>query len=299
MSFTNPLRLNGISRSIQYMVLSTFCFTIMQSLIKLLPQFNSAQHIFFRSVIGWLLSVACLRYAGVSLVGKNQSMLIVRGLVGSISMFSFFYILTHIPFGSAVAFKYLSPIATAAFAVVLLGERVSNRQWLFYAITFSGVLLLKGFDPRISVFDMSIGLLSAVSGGLLAIIIRRIGDDDHPLVILHYFMAISAILGGAGTLSDWHTPTLADMGWLLLIGVIGFWAQNFMTKSIQAPTEDISFLAIIRYSEVIFAIIVGYVAFDEYYPRQSILGMVLIFSGQLLSFRRRARFADNAKQLDL
>ncbi|QHV98267.1 DMT family transporter [Spirosoma endbachense] len=72
-----------------------------------------------------------------------------------------------------------------------------------------------------------------------------------------------------------------------------------MTKSIQAPTEDISFLAIIRYSEVIFAIIVGYIAFDEHYSQQSILGMVLIFTGQLLSFRRRARPADNAKQLDL
>ncbi|QHV98268.1 hypothetical protein [Spirosoma endbachense] len=57
MSSTNPPCLNGISRFIQYMILSTLRFTILQSLIRLLPQFNRAQHIFFRSVIGWLLSV--------------------------------------------------------------------------------------------------------------------------------------------------------------------------------------------------------------------------------------------------
>ncbi|QJD80713.1 DMT family transporter [Spirosoma rhododendri] len=289
MSFTSRADRYGVSRAVQYMLLSTFCFTAMQSLVKLLPQFGYAQHIFFRSVIGWGLSVGCLLWAGVSLRGRNQTMLVVRGLVGSLSMFSFFYILTHIPFGSAVAFKYLSPIATAGFAVVMLGEKVARRQWLFYGITFVGVLLLKGFDPRISLFDMGIGLLSAVSGGLLAVIIRRIGDDDHPLVILHYFMAISAGLGGVIMLPDWQTPTLADTGWLLLTGLVGFWAQNLMTKAIQAPTEAVSFLAIIRYSEVIFALIIGYVVFDEGYTRQSILGIILVFTGLLLSFRRRQK----------
>ncbi|MFN8357858.1 MAG: DMT family transporter [Spirosomataceae bacterium] len=270
---------------VYYMLVSTLCFTLMQSLIKFMPQFNSFQHIFFRSLIGWFMSVSYLRSQGISLLGKNNKMLIFRGIVGSISMFSFFYVLTHIPFGSAVAFKYLSPIFTAIFAVFLLKERVKWLQWMCFLLTFLGILLLKGFDLRISAFDLAIGLLSGVSGGLLFIIIRKIGDDDHHLVILHYFMAISALCSGLASIQNWHTPVGTEWLWLLAIGIVGFVAQNFFTLSIQQPDNDVSFLAILRYSEVIYALIIGYFFFDESYNLQSLAGIVLIFTGLLLSVR--------------
>jgi drug/metabolite transporter (DMT)-like permease len=156
------------------MIISTLCFTIMQALVKYLPKFHSFQHIFFRSVIGWIFCVIVLLYQKTSSVGKNSSLLIFSGIIGSVSMFSFFYILTNIPFGSAVAFKYLSPIFTAIFALFLLREKIKSTQWLFFLISFAGIVLLKGFDTRIGLFDLSIGLISAISGGLLYIIIRKL-----------------------------------------------------------------------------------------------------------------------------
>lgn len=269
------------------MLISTFFFTAMQSLIKFLPQFNSFQHVFFRSVIGWILCVVYLQNQGISLKGKNSKMLIFRGLVGSVSMFSFFYVLTHIPYGSAVAFKYLSPIFTAIFAVLLLKEKISANQWLYFLITFAGIIMLKGFDLRISSFDLMIGLISGISGGLLYIIIRKIGEDDHHLVILHYFMFISAFFSGLASIEDWHTPSGTEWFWLLAIGLVGFVAQNFFTKAIQAPGDDVSFLAILRYTEVIYALIIGYLWFDEGYNFQSFTGLILIFTGLLLSIRAK------------
>jgi drug/metabolite transporter (DMT)-like permease len=226
---------------------------------------------------------------GVSLIGKNSKMLIYRGIVGSFSMFSFFYILTHIPFGSSVAFKYLSPIFTAIFAVFLLKEKVKPLQWFYFLISFVGIVLLKGFDARISLFDASIGLLSAVSGGLLYIIIRKIGDDDHPLVILHYFMFVSVFFSGIVVVQDWQQPNLQEFFGLLGIGVVGFVAQNFFTKAIQEPSNDVSFLAILRYSEVIYALIIGYFWFGEIYNLLSLAGLVLIFLGLILSFRLKSK----------
>jgi drug/metabolite transporter (DMT)-like permease len=277
-----------LSKSVQFMLISTLCFTTMQSLVKFLPQFDSFQHIFFRSVIGWVLSVAYLLNQGISLRGKNVKMLIFRGVIGSISMFSFFYILTHIPFGSSVAFKYLSPIFTAILAVIFLKEKVSRLQWLFFFVSFVGILLLKGFDTRIGLFDAGIGLFSAVFGGLLVIVIRKIGDDDHHLVILHYFMFISALGSGIVVFQDWKTPVGTEWLWLLAIGLVGFVAQNFFTKAIQEPSDDVSFLAILRYSEVIYALIIGYFLFHEVYTLQSIVGIALIFAGLLLSFRYKS-----------
>ena len=271
------------------MLISTLCFTVMQSLVKYIPKFHSFQHIFFRSVIGWIMCIVVLKFKKVSLVGKNSKLLIFRGVIGAISMFSFFYVLTNIPFGSAVAFKYLSPIFIAIFSFFILKEKIIRVQWVFFLMAFLGIILLKGFDTRISLFDLSIGLLAALSGSLLYIIIRKIGDDDHPLVILHYFMLVAVVTSGVACIPYWVTPNATDGLWLLFIGVVGFFAQLFFTASIQAPDDQVSFLAILRYVEVLFALISGYFFFDETYSIQSFIGIFLIFTSLMLSFRLKTK----------
>lgn len=274
-------------QGIRFMLISTLCFSIMQALIKLMPQFDSFQHVFFRSLIGWLLCVFYLKTNKISLIGKNSKLLILRGLVGSVSMFSFFYILTRIPFGSSLSLKFLSPIFASIFSVMFLAEKIKPVQWLFIIISFLGVIVLKGFDTRISNFDLGIGIMSAVFGGLLFIVIKKIGEDDHQLVILQYFMLISMIGSGIVCFSYWKTPNLQDVFGLLAIGVIGFFAQNYFTKAIQSK-EDVSILSNLRYVEVGFALVIGYFLFGETYNLQSFLGIILIFSGLLLSLKFKA-----------
>jgi drug/metabolite transporter (DMT)-like permease len=270
------------------MLISTFCFSAMQVFIKLMPQFDSFQHIFFRSIIGWILCVAYLRIHKIPLIGKNIKFLIIRGLVGSISMFSFFYILTRIPFASSVALKYLSPIFTSIFAVIFLKEKIKFIQWLCFLISFFGILAMKGFDTRINSFDLSIGMLSAVFGGLLFIIIKKIGDDDHQLVILQYFMFISASVSGIISIPNWKTPNSIELVGLLAIGFVGFFAQNYFTKAIQS-SEKVSVLSNLRYLEAAYAFVIGYFIFNETYNFQSFIGLFLIFAGLLLSLKFKTK----------
>jgi drug/metabolite transporter (DMT)-like permease len=277
------LRKNTIFEpAIGYVLVSIACFSIMQSLIKTMNYFDSFQHIFIRSVIGWLISVYFLKKQGVSLIGKNQKLLIFRGMIGSVSMFGFFYILTKIPFASAVALKYLSPIFTTIFAVLMLNEKVKPIQWLFFLISFAGVVMLKGFDMRISIFDLSIGILSSIFGGLLYIVIRKIGEDDHHLVILHYFMAISTFLSSFIAFSNWKTPNWQEWIGFLAIGIVAFIAQNYFTKSVQTA-EKVSLIANIRYIEAALAVLIGYFIFGESYNVVSFFGLILIFTGLLLA----------------
>ena len=260
----------------------------MQSLVKFLPQIPIFEHIFFRSVIGWVMCIAYLRFYKVPLIGKNNKMLLFRGVVGSISMFSFFYLLSSIPFGTATAFKYLSPVFTAILAVIILKEKLKPMQWFYLMLSFSGILILKGFDPRISFFDLGVGLISAFFGGLLFIIIRKIGEDDHHLVILHYFMFISATISGVVSINHWVTPTLYEFSLLLLIGIIGFTAQNFFTIAIQQK-DNVSYLSMLRYTEAIYALIIGYFVFNETYSWLSLIGIVMIFLGVILTMKMKKK----------
>ena len=271
------------TKGVKYLLLSTIFFTLMQALVKEMSQYNSFQHVFFRSVIGFVLCVVVLKKESISLIGKNQKMLIIRALVGCVSMFSFFYILTKIPFGTASAFKYMSPIFATIFAAIILNEKIKAKQWLYFLMCFSGIILLKGFDVRIGLFDMMIGLVAAISGGLLIIVIKKIGEDDHPLVILQYFMLIATLLSLVVILPYWEWPNIADLLQILTIGVVGFVAQYYFTKSIQQP-DEVNYISILRYLEVFFALVIGYIWFDETYTWQSFFAIVLIMTGILLSF---------------
>ena len=100
----------------------------------------------------------------------------------------FFITVQRMPFGASVSLKYLSPIFTAIFAVLLLKEKVEPIQWLFFATALGGVFLLKGFDTRIDFISLILGIIGAIFGGLVYVVIRKIGTTEHPLVIVNYFM---------------------------------------------------------------------------------------------------------------
>ncbi len=271
------------------MLVSTACFTVMQSLIKFMPadHIPTIEQTFFRSFVTWIFCLIFMLRNKVTFKTKNIKLIALRSVIGSISMFSFFYILPRIPLGSSVALKYLSPIFTAIFAVFMLNEKLKRQQWLYFLISFIGVVLLKGFDARISFFDFTLGIISAVSGGILYILIRKIGDDDDPSVVVHYFMLFASIISGILMIPYWVTPNFYDSLLFLGVGYSGYVAQIYMTKAFQQK-DDANYLAIFKYLEAIYAIIIGYLIFGETYTYLSFFGIVLIFVGLILTIKLKA-----------
>jgi drug/metabolite transporter (DMT)-like permease len=281
------------TKGVQYMLVSTAFFTVMQSLIKYMPvaHISTIEQTFFRCFVTWLFCICYMLNNKITFKTNNIKLIALRSVIGSLSMFSFFYILPRIPLGSSVALKYLSPIFTAIFAVFLLNEKLKPMQWFYFIISFLGVVLLKGFDTRIGLFEFSLGIFSAITGGILYILIRKIGDDDHPSVVVHYFMLFAAIISGILMIPYWVTPNLHDCFIFLGVGYSGYVAQIFMTKAFQEK-EDANYLAIFKYLEAIYAIIIGYLYFHETYNYLSFLGILLIFLGLILTVRLKSQKAD-------
>ena len=215
-------------------------------------------------------------------------MIWIRSLVGTLSMFAFFYVLPRMPLGTSVTIKYLSPVFTALFAGAMLNEIIKPRQWVYIVMAFVGVLLLKGFDSRVATVDLFIALISAVTGGLLYIILRQIGDDDHPFTVVFYFMLIASGLSAVAMLPYWVTPNLEDSIVFLGIGLFGFVAQIYMTKAFQQK-DDANFLAQFKYLEAAYAIGIGYFVFGETYNLLSFVGIVLIFTSLILTIRLKTK----------
>ncbi|WP_028282135.1 DMT family transporter [Olleya marilimosa] len=268
-------------KAIFYMTISALAFALLNVLVKQSGNFNVNQVVFFRSIGTLFFTIPYLIKNKINFLGNKKQLLIARGVVGCVAMTLFFMSLNHLSMGSAVSIRYISPIFAAFFAVFLVKEHIKYFQWFCFLLAFMGVVILKGFDSNIDTIGLLYALLSAVFTGLVYIIIRKIGNSDHPIVIVNYFMIISAIIGGVLSIKHWTNPQ--GLEWLLLLslGIFGYFGQVYMTKALQ--TTEVNQVAPLKYIEVVFTMLIGAIWFKEIYTLISLLGIILIIVGLTLN----------------
>lgn len=270
-----------MNAGIKYMMLATFFYSVMNVAVKKLPGIPVYEIIFFRAVITLLMSVVAVKRAGLSLAGNNKPLLIARGVCGMVSLYLFFVTLKQIPIASAVVIQYLSPIFSTILAIFILGQPMKPIKWAFYAVAFAGVFMVKGFDHRVSMLMFLCGLGSAVVSGIGYNIIGKLKGQDDPRVVVMYFPLVTLPVISVPTLYNWVTPTWEELLWLIAMGVFTQLAQLYMTYSYQA--ENIGKVAIFQYIGIAYALVYGYLLFDETFNLQSLGGMLLVAGGVILS----------------
>ncbi|WP_233195834.1 DMT family transporter [Aquimarina sp. MAR_2010_214] len=276
-----------MKKAIYFMLLSAVSFTAMNLFVKYLAHFGGGQLVFFRAFGSLFFTMSYLLWHKIPIFGNQKRLLIYRGLAGVTSMGLFFMSVYYLPIGSAVSLRYLSPIFATIFAVLFLREQVKPIQWLFFLMAFSGVLMIKGFDPNVNSFGLLLVLGSAIFSGVVYVLINKIGHGDHPVVIVNYFMWISVTIGGVLSLFNWTTPKGIEWLLLLSLGVFGYFGQVFMTKAFQSQATNK--VVSLKYVEVIFTMIAGTFWFTDVYPILSIIGTLLVIVGLILNIWYRKR----------
>lgn len=286
-----------MNRAVSYMLISVLGFALMNLTVKFLDRLPATELVLFRSIVSLVLSLYFLRRRRVSPWGVQKGYLLLRGICGVIALSLFFYTLQQLPLGSAITLQYLSPIFTALFGIFILGEKVKKIQWFFFAVSFGGIALIKGFDQDISLLLLGLGLLSALFAGLAYNFVRKVKDSDHPLVVVLYFPLVATPVMAVFSLFYWVTPMGWEWGLLLLMGLLTQIAQLYMTKALQAA--EVNEIASLKYLGVIFALSFDYLIFGVEYQSMVLLGIFLTVSGVLFNIlykqyqRRRLRSAEN------
>ena len=272
-------------KAFKYMLISTLAFTLLNVTVKYLSNTPVFQIVFFRASGTLVFTLSLLKIKKINIWGENKHLLWLRSIVGLTSMLLFFYSLKYLSVGSAVSIRYTSPIFAAILALFLLKEKINRWQWMCFAVAFFGVVLLKSTYFQFSTFGLVLLVLSAFFSGLVYIIIRRIGNREHPLVVVNYFMGISAIIGAIFSIGNWQPPSSVELVLLLSLGVYGFLGQLYMTKAFQV--EQTNIVAPFKYIEVIFSILFGVVWFGDTYSLLSVMAIALILIGLIFNVKFR------------
>lgn len=263
------------------MLLSTMAFAFMNALIKYLIHFPTFELVFFRSLFSLVIAGFVLKSQNISFRPNKTSLLILRGVVGVTSMSLFFLGAHYIPIGSAVTIRYIAPLFGGILAVFFLKEKIYPVQWIFYVLAFVGVIFIKGFDASVSMLGVSFVTAAAFFSATVYIIISKIGKQDHPLLVVFYFMLIATITGAVGGFFGWLKPNLLELALLIALGILGYFGQYYMTKAFQHG--EASKVAPFKYVEVVFTLSFGIYFFEEVYTLLSLLGIFMVIFGLTMS----------------
>ncbi|SHI32115.1 rarD protein [Hymenobacter daecheongensis DSM 21074] len=278
-----------LTRGARYMLLSTLFFALMNVCVKLLPHLPALEIILFRSAMSVVISYVTLRVLRIRPWGTNHFFLIARGTTGALALILYFFTLQKMPLATAVTVQYLAPIFTAVLGIFIVKEKVRPWQWLFFLLSFAGVLVVEGVDTRVDPLYLAVGVASAIFSGFSYNSIRRLRGKEDPLVVVFYFPMVALPIAGVYCLFHWVQPQGLDWLWLILTGLLTQGAQVCMTKAYQA--EKLSSVANLNYIGIVYALGLGLVFFNETFHPASYLGMALVLAGVVLNTVYAARAA--------
>lgn len=193
--------------------------------------------------------------------------------------------------GVAALIVGLQPLVVAAFAGLVLGERVTPRQWLGLVLGFGGVVLVLGRQLGHGPGELAGALacllaLLAIAAGTLYQKRWCGGMDLRTGNVVQYGAA--AILTGAGALAledgsiDWSPAFLVALGWLVLVLSLGAITLFYLLIRRGAATAVSSLFFLVPPTTALIA----WPLFGETLPPLALAGMALSALGVALATRR-------------
>ena len=280
-------------RGAALMVGSMACFALEDGLLKALSgTFPAAQIIWMLGLGGSLAFVGWLIATGQTVWSPHylRPQVLLRSGFEVAGTLCFVSALALIPLATASAVIQATPLVVAMGAAVFLGARVGWRRWLAIGVGFAGVLII--LRPGSAAFDPA--TLLAV-GGMLGLAARDLVTRTMPGIVsgarlsLHAFASLvpAGLLLQFLTGASWVIPDAAQIGILAIavaVGMVGYLAIVGATR-----LGDISVVSSFRYSRMLFALIVGMVAFGERPDALMIVGVVIVIGSGVFTLLREAR----------
>lgn len=287
-------------KGILFKLCSVMLFIIMASLVKAVSDVvPPGQAVFFRSLLAVPVILAWLWWRGDLRTGlkvNSPSSHLWRGLIGTLAMGLGFAGLGLLPLPEVTALGYAAPLLTVIFAAMFLNEKVGLFRLSAVGLGFLGVLVV--LAPRLTALDdeaaqaaQTLGavlvLTSAVCVALAQIYIRKMVATEQTSAIVFYFSVLSAFLSLLTLPFGWVWPSPFVLLCLVLAGLLGGTAQIFLTSAYRHA--DASVVAPFSYASMIFALLIGYLVFDEVPTLSMLAGAALvIFAGVIIILREHA-----------
>lgn len=267
-------------------------------IIKLLgAHYPSLQVLFFSSLLSFpLVSLILLQERTPGTLRPNQPGWVAArtGLAMTAGVCGFFAF-SMLPLAQVYAILFASPLLITLLSIPILGERVGIHRWVAVALGLCGVLIVlrPGSGDALSLGHLA-ALLAALCSASAAVVTRKLGGSERPLVLLMWPMLGNLVVTGASlslAYEPMQLPHLAMAGMIAVLGLCGGFLSILAYRAGEA-----AIVAPMQYSQIIWATIYGWFIFGEGLDRPTIIGAgVIIASGLYIVWRESSRGSDTVR----
>ncbi|MEP3420321.1 MAG: DMT family transporter [Erythrobacter sp.] len=286
-----PMERSGLIYAVTGFAILSVGDAVVKSMADLWPPYAVAAMRF--SIGALVLSALLWRSEGAkAFVPQNWPLQIARGVCLSFASVSFFSAIYIMPLAEAMAIAFLSPILTQIFAGIFLGERVKPKVYVISVIALVGVVIILRPNLALLGWGAVLPLISAVFFAVLMVLNRASAGQGSALSMQVFVAAmcvpILVLVSVAAKMSG--EPTL-DFGWpqwdvvarctlVALTASIAHWMAYIGTSRAGAAQ-----VAPTIYVQMVIAVGMGWVFFDDVPDLYTVLGAGLIIAAGLYLWR--------------
>ncbi len=269
-----------------YLLLASLFFSLMTVCVKKVDESISIYElVFFRSVFSLIITSLIIKKKKINPWGKNKTLLIIRGLLGTLALICIFYSIRNMPLSISTVIQYTYPIFISIFAVFLLKEKINFNIIIALFLGWFGILIIlnpyQSTSYEIGNFSILVAVVGAVTTSLAYITVKKLSKIEDIFIIIKYFPLISVITLLPIVYFNWITPQINDLIWIIGIGIFTQSGQTFLTLGLKnLPASQASS---INYLQVLFGSIWGIFIFKEKITINFIIGSIFVLLGTIIS----------------
>jgi S-adenosylmethionine uptake transporter len=255
--------------------------------VKLLgASYSPIQIVFFANFFGFPIVTLMLMRDKVdgNLRPRHPWWTLLRTAAAVTSTVLVFYAFSVLPMAQTYALIFAAPLLITILAIPILGETVGWRRSAAVVVGLLGVMVvLRPGGTELGAGHLA-AVIAAVCSAVAAVVVRKIGRDERSAVLLLYPMAANFLIMGLALPFVYQPMPIADFAALGLIALLGFCGGLLHISAYRAGSAVV--VAPMQYSQIIWAVIYGYVVFSETPDWATAVGAtIIILSGVYVVFR--------------
>jgi len=275
-------------RGISLLILAMLVFAVMDGLTRFLVAGHSYSMVQILWVRYMVFPLCALWLCRGDVRGKIRSrrpwLQVLRGAVLLVEAFLFVVSFRYLPLAETHAIAAATPLIVTALAPICLREHVGLPRWFAVLVGFAGTLII--IRPGFGIISWVVvwPILGAVFFAILQIMTRLLGRTDQSTTTLLYSAIVGFVMISGFGPFFWSPVPWHHLALMVLLGLLGATAHFLLILALRHTPASV--LQPFTYFLLVWAVVVGFVAFDELPDGWTLCGAVVVVASGLYSFHQ-------------
>ena len=254
-----------------------------------------AQILFIRGLITTVVLLAFAIYGGIFSVKvskKDKLRIFFRSIAEALTAYFFLTAVMNMPFANVTAILQILPMTITLAAAFIFKEKVGIIRISLIIIGFLGVILI--INPSADGFNLY-ALYALISVFLITIrdLITRKLSSKVPTLLPTVSASIGVLLFSVILLINIPLQPLNMQNSSFILLAAFFIVFGYYTAVLVMRSGEISFISPFRYTAILFALIFGFIFFDEKPDKIAFLGIIIVMLAGIVLMMRNSSVQKN------